>query len=209
MSATNLKEGLSAIAREVLEDVQKEAEGLIASAEKDAQQTLRAAREEAEKNYQIVIDLGTAKAETEKRKITALTEVEIRNRLLQTKETLVGKALQKAQENLSAFTKTKRYHTYLLQLIEETAKKIPSKSLIVSVNAMDKSWLAQGELDKLSKRLRLELTLAKEAETAMGGCRIQTADSKIVSDNTIENRLQELKPALRVEVARMLFGKEA
>ncbi len=209
MSATNVKEGLSAIAREVLEDVQREAEALIASAEKDAQRTLRAAKDEAEKNYQATVDLGTAKAEAEKRKNMSLTEVDIRNRLLQTKETLVDKALQTAQERLSAFTKTKRYHTYLLELIEGTAKKIRSKSLIISVNATDRAWLAQGEFKKLARKLHLELTLAEKAETVMGGCKIQTADGKIVADNTFDNRLQELRPTLRVEVARVLFGKEA
>jgi V/A-type H+-transporting ATPase subunit E len=209
MSALSVKDGLSAIAREVLQDVQKEAEAIIVAAEKDAKQTLRAAKEEADANYQITIDQATTQAAVEKRKITSLTEVEVRNQLLQTKETLVNAAFEKAQTQLAAFTKTEQYHEHLLALIEETAKKIGSKKLTVHVNAKDKEWLAQGDLAKLSKKLRFELSLSDQTEQIMGGCKIETADGKVVSDNTLENRLQELKPALRVDAARILFGKEA
>lgn len=208
MSSLSVKEGLSAIAREVLEDVRKEAEAIIAASEKEAKQTLRAAKEDADTNYQIIIDQASAKAAAEKRKITSLTEVEMRNQLLQTKETLVNAAFDKAQTQLAAFTKTEQYHEHLLTLIEETAKKIGLKKLIVHINAKDKAWLAQGDLAKLSKKLRFDLSLSDQTEQIMGGCKIETADGKVISDNTLENRLQELKPNLRVEVAKILFGKE-
>jgi vacuolar-type H+-ATPase subunit E/Vma4 len=42
----------------------------------------------------------------------------------------------------------------------------------------------------------------------MGGCVIQTGDGKVTYDSTIDNRLKELKPNLRVEVAKILFEKE-
>ena len=76
------------------------------------------------------------------------------------------------------------------------------------INAKDKAWLAQGDLAKLSKKLRFDLSLSDQTEQIMGGCKIETADGKVISDNTLENRLQELKPNLRVEVAKILFGKE-
>ena len=64
-------------------------------------------------------------------------------------------------------------------------------------------------LNRLSKKLHCELKLSDETGDFIGGCKIQTADGKITYDSTIDNRLQELKPTLRVEVAKILFGKEA
>jgi len=64
-------------------------------------------------------------------------------------------------------------------------------------------------LNRLSKKLRRELNLSDENEDFIGGCKIQTIDGKITYDSTIDNRLQELKPALRVEVAKILFGEKA
>ncbi len=208
MSVPSVKDGLSAIAQEVLEDVRTEAENLIATSEKNAKQTLLAAKNEAEKDYQTIIGQGKSKTDAEKRRIASLTEVEMRNQLLQTKEALVEAAFEKALSQLKAFTETEEYRHYLLMLIEKSAKAIGSKNLTVHINAKDKKWLTQRKLDLLSARLRLELNLAKTNEEVAGGCKLEAADGKVVSDNTLENRLEELKPILRVEVARILFGKE-
>ncbi len=204
----SVKDGLSAITSEVLEDVQKEAEAIILAAENEAKETLKAAKEQADQNYQTIINQAKTKAENEKRKITSVTEVEMRNLLLQIKEDLVDSAFEKALVKLQDFVKTEEYHEHLLKLIEEVAKRIDSKNLMVQVNAEDKAWLTQDMLSRLSKKLRRELKLSDETEDFIGGCKIQTVDGKITYDSTIDNRLQELKPTLRVEAAKILFGKE-
>ncbi|MGD0994704.1 MAG: V-type ATP synthase subunit E [Candidatus Bathyarchaeia archaeon] len=205
----SIKDGLSAIANEVLGDVQKESEAIILFAENQAKQTLKVGKEQAVQNYQTLMNQATAKAEGERRKIASVTEVEMRNRLLQTKEGLVDTAFEKAFFNLKGFVTTVEYHGYLLKLIEEAAGRIGQKNLVIQVNAKDKGWLTQDMLNRLSKKLRRELNLSDENEDFIGGCKIQTIDGKITYDSTIDNRLQELKPALRVEVAKILFGEKA
>jgi V/A-type H+-transporting ATPase subunit E len=205
----SIKDGLSAITSEVLEDVQKEAEAIIIAAENEAKETLKAAKEQADQKYQAIINQAKTKAENERRKITSVTEVEMRNRLLQTKEDIVNTAFEKALIKLEDFVTTEKYHEYLLKLIEEVAERIGQKKLVVQVNAKDQAWLTQDILNLLSKKLHCELKLSDQTEDCVGGCKIQTVDGKITYDSTIDNRLQELKPALRVEVAKILFGKEA
>ena len=51
-----VKDGLSAIANEVLNDVQKEAEAIILSAEKQSKEILKTEKEQAVQNYQTLID---------------------------------------------------------------------------------------------------------------------------------------------------------
>ena len=204
----SVKDGLSAIADEVLGDVQKESEDIILFAENQAKQTLKVGKEQAVQNYQTLMNQAKAKAEGERRKIASVAEVEMRNRLLQTKEGLVDTAFDKALFNLKGFVTTEEYHGYLLKLIEEAAGRIGKKNLVIQVNAKDKGWLTQDMLNRLSKKLRRELKLSDENEDFVGGCKIQTVDGKITYDSTIDNRLQELKPALRVEVAKILFGEK-
>lgn len=205
----SVKDGISAIANEVVGDVQKEAEAVILAAEKEAKETLKVAKEQADQNYREIINQVKAKAEAEKRKIASVTEVEIRNRLLQTKEDLVDVAFEKALVKLKEFVKTEEYHDYLLKLIVDVAKKIGQKDLVVQVNARDSEWLTEDVLKRLSKKMHFELRLSEKTEDYVGGCIIQTADGKIIYDNTIDNRLQELKPTLRVEVAKILFKEAA
>lgn len=204
-----VKDGLSAIANEVLDDVQKEAEAIILSAEKQSKEILKTEKEQAIQNYQTLIDQAKTRAESEKRKIASVTEVEMRNRLLQTKEGLVEIAFDKALIKLKDFVATEEYHTYLLNLIKEVAKGLDQKNLVVQVKAQDKDWLKQDMLDRLAKKLHLELKLSEQNEDFIGGCKIQTLDGKITFDNTIDNLLKELKPTLRVKVAKILFEEEA
>ena len=201
----DVKDGLIAIASEVLGDVQKEAEAIIVDAEEEAKKALQMAKEQADQTYLTLVNEAKVKAETERRRIASLTEVEIRNRLLQTKEELVNNAFEKALGKLKTFAETERYHDYLFKVIGDAAEKIGSKDLILQVNAKDKTWLTQESLVRLSKKLQINLKLHDQTADCIGGCKIQTEDGKVTYDSTLDNRLQELKPTLRTQVARMLF----
>lgn len=199
------KDGLLAIANAVLGDVQKEAENIILAAGEEAKNVLRKAKEEADKNFQSIVNDAKVKAEAEKRKIASLTAVEIKNQLLHKKEELVDLAFEKALGKLEAFVETERYHEYLIKQIEEATEKIGSRKLILQVNAKDKVWLRQETLKRLSERLQLELKLARQTQVCIGGCKIQTQDGKVTYDSTIDSRLEELKQTLRTQVAKILF----
>jgi len=203
-----IKDGLLAIANEVLEDVRKEAETLILDSEREAKETLARAKGEAEKAYTEIVDEAKQKAEVEKRKIASLAELEMKHRVLQKKEEMVEKVFEKALVKLKEYVQTAEYNNYLLGLIQQSAERVGSKSLIVYVNAKDKAWLSQGNLKRLSTKLRVNLTLGDKTEECMGGCKVQSSDGRMIYDNTLENRLEQLRPALRHEVARILFGEE-
>jgi V/A-type H+-transporting ATPase subunit E len=205
----SIKKGLATIATEILEDVKKEAEKIIRDAEKEAQLILEKAKEEAEKTSTELLAEAQSKGEIEKRKTKSSTEVEIRNRFLQVKEELVNSAFNKTLARLNQFVKTENYHDHLLKLIQEAVEKTDSSTLVIYVNSKDREWLSHGNLDELSKKLKVKLTLADEAETCIGGCVLKTPDGKMSYDNTFESQLQELKLVLRIRVAELLFGKEA
>ncbi len=201
----DVKDGLIAITGEVLGDVQKEAEDIIRAAEEEAKKVLKAAKQQADQNYAAVTSEAKNRAEAEKRKIASLGEVDIRNRLLQTKEELVDAAFREALKQLEDFTKTNPYRDYLMKVIEQAAKKIGVETLVVQVNAQDKAWLTQDALDSLSKKLQIKLGMSDQTVECIGGCKMQTENGSVAVDSTIDNRLQGLKPALRTQIAKMLF----
>lgn len=201
----DVKDGLVAIAGEVLGDVQKEAEAIILAAEEDAKKALQLAKAQADHDYQMLVGQAKVKAEAESRRIASLTELEIRNRLLQTKEELVDAAFQRALGQLKAFVETEKYPNYLLKLIEEVANRVGAKKIIIQVNAKDQDWLTAEKLKVLSKKVQMDMELHAQTGDFIGGCKIQTEDGKVTNDSTFENRLQELKPTLRTQVAKILF----
>jgi V/A-type H+/Na+-transporting ATPase subunit E len=203
------KDGLSAIAKDVLGDVQKEAETIILTAEREAKETLKAAKEQADHDYKAIITKAKSKAEVEKRKVASVTEVEMRNRMLQTKEELVDIAFEKALVKLKNFVETDDYHDYMLKDIQNAVKRIGIKDLIIKVNAKDKDWLTPDVLKVLSKKLHCALRISEKTEDFLGGCIVQTEDGKIICDATLDSRLQELKPVLRVELSKILFEERS
>ncbi len=204
----SVKEGLSAIANEVLAEVEKEAVAIVLEAKNDAAEALKTAKQQADKSYQTILNQAAARAEAEKRRIASVTEVEMRNYLLLAKEELVDAAFEKALVKLKKFASSEEYQSYLLRLIKEVAEGLGQKSLVIQVNAKDKAWLTQEELDRLSKKVNCELKLQDETEDFIGGFKTQTADGKITFDSTIDNKLHELKPQLRVELAKIMFKEE-
>ena len=204
----SVKNGISEIANEVVGDIQKIAEASILKAETEAKETLKVAKEHADQNYQTIISQASAKAEAEKLKRASVTEVEMRNHLLQIKEDLVDGAFEKALVKLKNFVKTKEYRSYLLKLIVDTAKKIGKKDLVIQVNAKDKRWLTPDKLKSLTMKAHCDFLISEKTADILGGCIIQSADFKIIYNNTLDNRLQEFKPILRIEIAKMLFGDE-
>jgi V/A-type H+-transporting ATPase subunit E len=208
MNAVKIKEGFKGIANEVLADVQKEAEVLVHKAKEESKETLRIAKDESDNIYAIVMAEVVAKASFEMKKIDTKADVDVRNQILVAKDALMQSTFEKAQSRLNQVVNEDKYKKFLLKLIEESAKKIGSEKLIVIINSRDKLWLTQKNIDIISKRLRVDLALADETTSSMGGCKIQTIDGNIIYDNTFENRLEQLKPALRPELAKILFQKE-
>jgi len=204
-----MKDSLSAIANEVVDDVLKEAEKTILTAEAHAKNSFKTAKDEADQAYIGILDDATRKTNAEKRKIESLTEVESRNQQLQLKEALVDEAFNRAIEKLAGFVKTEAYHAYLMTLIEESARKMGSEELTIYLNGADRTWIKKEELKKLEAKIKSNLRLGDKEIHSLGGCVIQTANGKLVFDSTIENQLQNLKPTLRIEVAKILFGKGA
>jgi V/A-type H+-transporting ATPase subunit E len=131
----------------------------------------------------------------------------MRNRVLQTKEELVDIAFEKALVKLKNFVETKDYHDYMLKNIQNAVERIGKRDLVIKVNAKDKNWLTPDVLKLLSKKLHCELRISEKTGDYIGGCIVQTEDGKIIFDVTLDNRLQELKPVLRVELSKILFGE--
>lgn len=201
------KSGVAAIADEVIGDVQKEAEAIIASAQNEAKETLRVAKEQADQTYNQLLSEANQKSEAEKRKIASVTEVELRNRLLAAKESLVDEAFTKATVSLKTYVETDEYPAYLLKLLTAIARRMDKPVLVVEVNAKDKAILTDEALEKAGEKAKTTFKLSDQIPNILGGCRVQTEDGKIVYDGTLDNRLEELKPELRAQIARSLFGE--
>jgi V/A-type H+-transporting ATPase subunit E len=201
----NVKKGIVAIASDILDDVKNDSEKMIREAEAKANEILKEAKIDAEKKHANLLVEAKQKAEKEYKKTESLTAIETRNIRLQAKEEQINSIFDEAIARLKKFVESEQYYDYLSSFIEEATKNIESDKLVIYVNPHDKKLLNKATVEDLSKKTGKNLTLSEDTLECIGGCIVKTPDGKLSHDNTFENRLQVLKPTIRIALEKMFF----
>jgi len=200
---------LSSIAKEILEDAEREAENLLRRAESQAEKILEEAEKKAEERYKAILKEGKSKIKIEEQQASTLFEIEVKNKLLRAKEELVEEAFEMVLERLREYVLTEEYHECLLGLIAEASRKINSERLIIEFNERDRQRVTERDLLELSRKIGVEFIRSKRMVDCIGGVIVKSLDGKITVDNTFENRLKTLKESLRVKIAKILFEERS
>lgn len=204
----NISSGLSSIAKEILEDAQKEAEATLLKANARGKTILHEAKTEAERRYKLLLKTSEEDIETKRVAIISSLEVEARNTLLKTREDMVEEVFKGTKQRLRSYATSKEYLGCLFELISEASKRIGSAKLMVKLNKRD-HLLSERQLQSFSKKLGVELVKSDEVIDADGGVIVSSLDGRVIVNNTFESRLEMLKPILRANVANMLFEEES
>ena len=202
----SIKQGLTAIAKEILEDVKLDSEKIIRDAESKASKILREAKEEAENRHNQLLTETKKKSELEKKKLESLTIIEIRNRYLKVKENYIKDVFVQAFERLKIFVESENYSSWLLVAIEKAVKEFDSTQPTIYLNPKDLKLVKNENFSRLAKKLKINF--ANETLNNLGGFIIETPDGKLSHNNTFENRLESIKSDLRNEIAKILFQME-
>jgi len=205
---SNITRGLSSIAKEILEDAEKEAENLLRRAELQAEKILEKAEKKAEKRYKAILKEGKDKIKIEEQQAFTLFEIEVKNKMLQAKEKLVEEAFEKVLKRLREYVLTEDYRKCLLGLIAEASRRINLEKLMIEFNERDRRRITEKDLLELSRKIGVEFVKSEKTVDCIGGVIVKSPDGKITVDNTFENRLKTLKESLRAKIAKILFEEE-
>jgi V/A-type H+-transporting ATPase subunit E len=208
-SLTNISHGLSSIAKEILEDAQKEAEAILLKAGSEGRGILDEAKAEAERRYNLILKKSKEDLETKQREINDSLSVEARNALLKAREDMLEEVFKRTQDHLKDYASSKNYLGCLSELISEASKRIGSDRLIVKLNKRDHRLLSEKQLDAVSRKLQVKLVKSDEFIDCVGGVMVSSFDGKVIVNNTFESRLEMLKRILRANIAKMLFEEES
>jgi vacuolar-type H+-ATPase subunit E/Vma4 len=205
---SSVSRGLLGIAKEVLEDAEKEAESIILKVESQAEKILDEAEKEAEERYRSIVKEGEERIESERTEKATLFEIETEKKLLQAQEEIINKVFETTLSRLHEYASTPEYQDCLGRLIIEACKKINADELIIQLNQNDYTMLTEDRLKGISKDVGVKLVKSDKPINIVGGVIVNSSDGKIVVNNTFENRLNRLKSNLRAKVANTLFREE-
>ena len=194
--------------------VQKEAELIsqIDSAYQESLDNLESSRSKLEAERTRIVEAARKQAENLKRQIIGSARLASRNQELLTIENAVNKAFEEAKKKLQASSGTDSYKDLLKQMVEESISAIggSNNTVIIESNKNDAEIVrkAVSELRDTGKIQQQAAEVSGQRIDVLGGIRIKSSDGTMTYDNTLDSRIERLKPLIRKNIAQMLRGVE-
>ncbi|HEX2558365.1 MAG TPA: V-type ATP synthase subunit E family protein [Nitrososphaera sp.] len=188
---------------------QKEAELIskIDSAYQESLNNLEASRGKLEAERTRIIESAKKQAENLKRQIIGSSRLAARNQELVLIENAVNDAFEDARKKLTASSGKDTYRALMSTLLEESISSVGSGEVIVECNKNDGELVRKMLADLQKKNPKVQAKLSEQYIDVIGGIRVKSADGTMTYDNTINSRIERLKPLIRKNIAHMLRGE--
>ena len=161
----------------------------------DSKQTLDDSLSKLEQEYDKVISDGKKEANKIEKQIIGSSDLEVRNKQLLLLEEGVDKVFSKALDQIANVDRSGDYSNLIKTMLDESTKILGTTEVTVFTNAKDKD-VVQSALSKFSGA-----ELSSDTIDCLGGIIIKSKDGTMTFDNTIDARIERLKPLIRKEIA--------
>jgi len=161
----------------------------------DSQQNLDAAIPKLESEYDKIISDGKKEADKIEKQITGSSDIEARNKQLIALEEAVDKVFSKLLDQVANTDRSGDYSNLIKTLIEEATQILGTSEITIFTNTKDKD-VVQSTISQFSGA-----ELSSETIECLGGIRVKSKDGTMTFDNTIDARIERLKPLIRKDIA--------
>ncbi|MGY5140098.1 MAG: V-type ATP synthase subunit E [Candidatus Nitrosopumilus sp. Bin_571-38] len=179
----------------ILKNTEKDILTNIKSGLDESQQKLDDAIPKLESEYDKIISNGKKEADKIEKQITGASDIESRNKQLLALEEAVERVFTSALEQIANADRSGDYSNLIKTLIEEATQILGTSEIIISTNVKDKD-VVQSTVSQFSGA-----ELSSETIECLGGIRVKSKDGTMTFDNTIDARIERLKPLIRKDIA--------
>ncbi len=161
----------------------------------ESQKTLENSRPKLEQEFDKIITEGKKEADKLQKQIIGSSDLEARNKQLLLVQESVEKVFNKAIDQIKNSARDANYSKLISKLLEDSTKILGTTKVTVFTNSKDKE-IVKSELAKFSGA-----ELSNETIDCLGGVQVKSKDGSMTFDNTIDARIERMKPLIRKEVA--------
>jgi len=179
----------------IVEKTEKEILLDLKNSVSDSKQTLDDSLSKLEREYDKIISDGKKEADKVEKQIVGSSELDVRNKQLLLLEEGVTKVFSKALDQIANTERSGDYSNLIKTLLDEATKILGTTEVIVFTNTKDKD-VVQSALSKFSGA-----ELSSDTIDCIGGIIIKSKNGTMTFDNTIDARIERLKPLIRKEIA--------
>jgi V/A-type H+-transporting ATPase subunit E len=164
---------------------------------------LELSKSQLELEYATIISNAEKKAETFKRQVIGSSKLSSRNKELIMLEQAVNDVFAKAKEKFLLHTDESIYKNLLIKMLDESIPNIATSGIVLECLEKDTDFFKQ-QIEGISAKYNKKIKLLSNLKNFMGGFRIKSNDGTITLNNTIDSRLERLKPLIRKNIAHIL-----
>jgi V/A-type H+-transporting ATPase subunit E len=191
---------LEGTVEKILQNTEQQIVSSLKEALKSSQSILANSQISLEQEYDKILAEGKKEAEKLEKQIVGNADLDSRNKQLLLVEESIEKVFEKAIKKLQDTDRNNEYSKLISTLLQESIDAIGTSDIIVQTNSKDKS-VVQSSLSKFPGA-----TLSSDLIECLGGIKVQSKDGTMKFDNTIDARLDRLKPLIRKDIASK-FGR--
>ena len=155
---------------------------------------------ELEEEYSRILDEGRKEADKVSRQIVGSADLKARNAQLLLVEESISAAFDRAVERIRSADRGAADYARLVELlVRESTDALGTTDVVVSTSASD-APAVKAALAKVSGA-----EMSGEPAECIGGVRVRSRDGAMSYDNTLDSRIERMKPLIRKEIAER-FG---
>ena len=161
----------------------------------DAQKTLSDSLPMLEEEYEKIMSDGKKEADKIAKQIVGSADLATRNKALLLVQESADKVLEKAKEKIQNMDRNSEYSSLITKLLTEATEALNTSDVIVFTNTKDKE-VVQSAVSSVSGA-----EMSNDTIDCMGGVKVTSKDGSMSFDNTIDARIELLKPLIRKDIA--------
>lgn len=187
---------------------QKESELIlkIDSAYQESLRNLDSSKGKLNSEYLAIIENARKQAENLKRQIVGSSRLSARNNQLILIEDSVRTVFEMVKKRLSSLHEEPDYEKLMKQALLNGLKEMGKNDLSIECNKTDYS-LVRKVVDSINKEMGTKMVVANKSIDILGGIRATSSDGTLSYDDSIDSRIERLKPLIRKNIVQVLRGE--
>ena len=155
--------------------------------------------------YKNIISNAEKKAENLKRQVIGSSKLSVRNKELVLLEQAVNAVYGKVQEKLLSSSEEPTYRNMLIKNFDESIPNIGTHEIVIECLKKDADFFKK-QLEPVSAKYNKKIKIQGTLRNSLGGFKIKSSDGTVTLDNTLDSRIESLKPLIRKNIAQILRG---
>ncbi len=184
----------------ILQNTEQQIQASLEEAFKSSESTLSNSHASLEQDYDKILSEGKKEAEKLEKQVIGNADLESRNKQLLMVEESIEKVFAKAIKKIKDADRDKDYSKLISSMLKESTDIMGTSEIIIQTNSKDKP-VVESLLSKFKGA-----TLSSDLLDCLGGIKVKSKDGTMTFDNTIDARLERLKPLIRKDIASK-FGR--